>query len=232
LVLSQRAPQPPQLVALVLVLVSQPLPDMPSQSASGAVHTEPTMQVEPAQKGVRPDGAVQRLLHVPQLATSVATLVSQPSVGSLLQSRKPEVHAPMVHTPDTHVDAALAKRQRLLHAPQLFASVAVEVSQPAAVLQSPKPARHAVWTHVADTHCDTALAKAPVHERAQAPQLALSLCALTQTVVVPDVQRVRPVGHTHAPPEQNWPAGQMVPQAPQLFESVWRLKHPAAPHEV
>jgi hypothetical protein len=143
-VLSQREPHAPQLFGLLLVFTSQKSLAMPLQSASGAVHIPPSMHDELAQNAVRPAPPEQRLPQVPQLVTSVATLVSQPSVGSLLQSRKPALHAPIVHTPDTQVGVALAKRQRLLHAPQLFGSVAVAVSQPAAVLQSPKPVRHAV----------------------------------------------------------------------------------------
>ncbi len=83
---AQRLPHAPHDATSVLVLVSQPFPAMPSQSASGAVHVAPTMHAPPAQKAVRPAGAVQTLPQRPQSRDSVCVLVSQPSLGSPLQS--------------------------------------------------------------------------------------------------------------------------------------------------
>ena len=207
-VASQRLPHAPQLLRSVVSVTSQPLVDDPSQSARGEVQAAPTPQVPTpdtlgAQKAVRPVGAVQRVPQAPQLVTSVVVAVSHPSAVSLLQLAKPAVQAPMVHTPPTQVAPALAKRQRLPQAPQLLVSVAVLVSQPAAVVQSPKPERQATCVHVPDTHCCTELVGTPLQTVPQPPQLLLSLCAFTQNELDPLPQRVWPVGHTHAPMEQN-----------------------------
>jgi hypothetical protein len=70
------APQDPQLATLVLRLVSQPLPELPSQSPCGDVH-EATPQTPPTQFGV-PPAAEQTCAQVPQLLTSELVCVSQP----------------------------------------------------------------------------------------------------------------------------------------------------------
>jgi hypothetical protein len=76
---SHSAPQAPQFARLVLVLVSQPLPELPSQSPSPGLHDE-TPQTPPTQFGV-PPVAGHTFPHVLQLLTSVFVLVSHPLFG-------------------------------------------------------------------------------------------------------------------------------------------------------
>jgi hypothetical protein len=75
LVALQERPQPPQLVRLLLVSVSQPLPLMPSQSLKLPVHTG--TQAPPTQD-VLPWAFEQTFPQAPQLAVLVVRFVSQP----------------------------------------------------------------------------------------------------------------------------------------------------------
>ncbi len=140
-------PHAPQLFALVLRSVSQ----LPLASQSALVvgtHDAPTPQTLAVHVGVRPIGAEQMLPQREQLVTSVVVFTSQPLAALPSQSAKPAVQALRRHTPAEQVAPALGKLQRFPQAPQLFTSVAVLVSQPAAgpapLTQSLKPARHAV----------------------------------------------------------------------------------------
>jgi len=138
------APHPPQF-ARVLRSVSQPLVPIPSQSP------RPGEQVEPphtpfTQFGV-PACAGQTCPHAPQLFTSVLVLVSQPSLGLPLQSLNPEAQEG-THAPPVHALVPCAFVHAVPHAPQLFTSVLVAVSQPSLglLLQSLNPDAH-VGTH-------------------------------------------------------------------------------------
>ena len=64
-----------------------------------------------------------------------------------------------------------------------------------------------------------------VQARPQAPQLRASVCVLAQARAVPMPQHERPGAQAQVqrPTAQTSPAGQAVPQAPQLAESAWRL---------
>jgi hypothetical protein len=60
----------------------------------------------------------------------------------------------------------------------------------------------------------------------------LSVCWLTQAPTPPspaEVQKFWPVGHAHEPFMQGWPAGQRLPQRPQLALSERGLTHAPAP---
>lgn len=90
-------------------------------------------------------------LHPPQLAV-VLSWVSQPL--AVVQSPKPVLQAPIVHTPVLlHVAAALAKLHAMLQPPQSV-SVVVERSQPlpGRPSQSAKPALHAVMLQPEPVH--------------------------------------------------------------------------------
>ena len=229
LVLLHATPQRPQLRASVASVVSQ-LP-LPSQSA-----VPPPQMLRPhtpaTQVGVRPVMVGQMVPQARQLVVSVLRLVSQPLLGSRSQSPKPAAQGPIVHAPATQLAVALAKRQRLLHAPQLFGSVLMLVSQPAMALQSPKPGRHAVWLQRLDTHEPKALGKAASQLVPHAPQLAALVTRSTQMGAVAPigVQAVRLDGQRHVPAEQSCPSGQRRPQAavpvPQLLASVAGLMQP------
>lgn len=82
-------PQVPQLLVLVLVLVSQPLFALPSQSPKPALHAMPHVPL--VQTGV-PFVPLQTLPQPPQWAEFVFRLISQPSPGAPLQSLKPGEH--------------------------------------------------------------------------------------------------------------------------------------------
>ena len=202
LVLLHARPHAPQFVAEVASVVSQ-LP-LPSQSAEpGMQMLRPHMPM--TQVAARPVMLGQTVPHMRQLVVSVLRLVSQPLLGSRSQSPKPGVHGPMVHAPATQLAVALAKRQRLLQAPQLLGSVLVLVSQPAALLQSPKPGRQAVGRHMLDTQLPKALGIVVSQLVLHAPQLPPLVIRSTHTGVIEPtgMQAVWPVGQRHTPLEQN-----------------------------
>ncbi len=81
------APQPPQCATVLVVLVSQPLPALPSQLPKPVLHAKP--QVPDAQVADALPGAAQTLLQRPQCEVEVSVRTSQPSLGAALQSPKP-----------------------------------------------------------------------------------------------------------------------------------------------
>ena len=217
-------PQAPQLASSVRVSTSHPSVACALQSASGAGQIPPAVHELDTQMAVRPTGAVQRFMQAPQLFASARVSVSQPSMGFLWQSAKPELHAPITQSPPEHAAPALAKRQRLPQVPQLAASVIRLTSQPVAAFrsQSPKPSRHAVCTHRLMLHAPNAFRNVVSQLTPQPEQWVLSLVRSTQLVP----QRVRPVGQRHVPPPHTWPSGQRRPHIPQLLMSASRLVQP------
>jgi hypothetical protein len=106
----------PQLLALVLMLVSQPLALLLSQLPRPGSHVA-TTQVEEVQAQV----AYRPVHWVPQLPQSavVARLVSQPSVSLLvLQSPHPAWQAPEQDPPVQTGEGTWLLLQALLHPPQ------------------------------------------------------------------------------------------------------------------
>src|SRR4051794_15577519 len=87
----------PQLVVVLVVLISQPSCWKPLQSANPVLHLT-MVQVRAAQPDV-PLAAKHCLLHEPQLLTSESMWVSQPSAGWPLQSAHPGLQAAMVQVP-------------------------------------------------------------------------------------------------------------------------------------
>jgi hypothetical protein len=165
----QTVPQPPQLLADVRVLTSQPSAALPLQSAKPSLHTTP--------HAPSPHDAVAlaRVGHAapqaPQLLVDARVSTSQPSSARLLQSAKPASHA-TPHAPRAQVAAPLAGvAQSALHAPQCAVETRVSTSHPSSVreLQSAKPGAHAT-VHAPAAHAGVALAPAG-HAAPQAPQL-------------------------------------------------------------
>jgi hypothetical protein len=111
--LPQARPQAPQWAVLLLVLVSQPLAVLPSQSPKPGLHVSP--QTPPVQVGV-PLVATHRLLHEPQVRGD-ERLASQPLEGFMSQSAKPRLQA-NTQAPAAQALVALAALQRLLQRPQ------------------------------------------------------------------------------------------------------------------
>lgn len=68
--------------------------------------------------------------QLPQLSVSRFLFVSQPSVGSPLQSPRGATHVSILHTPPSHLAAAPANTQTLPQPLQFAASPRVSTSQP------------------------------------------------------------------------------------------------------
>ena len=66
---------------------------------------------------------LQAVPQPPQLAASMAVLVSHPSLLSLLQSAQPLLQAPVPQAPPAQVATALVALQTVPQAPQLAGSV-------------------------------------------------------------------------------------------------------------
>ena len=149
-------PQTPQLVTLVSRWTSQPLPGAMSQLPYPVAHVA-TVHA-PAEQPAVAFASAQTLPHVPQLATFVETLVSQPSVRTLpLQSAKPGLQTPLQLLAEHVVLAMLLAEQTMPQPPQLPTLLVVSTSQPSLrklPLQLAKPAVH------------TPLQLPPPHERA------------------------------------------------------------------
>lgn len=128
------APHVPQSVSVV-VLVSQPLADTPSQFPNPLAHEE-RLQDRPAHDET-PLGWLQVIPHIAQLA-SVSSGVSQPFESMPSQSPKPELQVTIWQLPDAQLAVALA---RVHGAPQAvqWLSVLSCVSQPLPPLPSQLP---------------------------------------------------------------------------------------------
>ncbi len=161
--------------------------------------------------------------HDPQLRLSVWVFTSQPSAGMWLQSKYPDAHAFTAQAPDVHTDVALGRLHARAHAPQLALSVLRFASQPvdARWSQSAKPMAQVVTAQAPAAQVLT-VAWARLQTVPHIPQLAGSLAKLAQyeggpAQIASGVAQVVP----QWPPEQTWPEGQVVPQAPQLALSAW-----------
>src|SRR5207237_1025609 len=134
---------------------------------------------------------------------------------------KPGLQA-VAHAPFTHATVEFACAVHTVpQAPQLFASVTSEVSQPFAFIwsQSAYPVLQA-RPQAPAAHTGVLLASV-AQALPQAPQFARSVLGLTQA----GPHAVSPFGHAHAPAAQNWPIGHALPQPPQFAASVAVLTH-------
>jgi hypothetical protein len=131
---AQRVPQAPQLVALVLSEVSQPLAALPSQSPKPA--SQAKVHARLAQRAAALAGTAQARPQVPQWATLVARSAQAPS-QTVCPAGQFEAHTPALHTRPA--------AQRAPQAPQFAALLRVSASQPLAGLlsQSAKPGSQA-----------------------------------------------------------------------------------------
>jgi hypothetical protein len=184
---------------------------------------------------------------VPQAPQSVSVLsrVSQPSVGSLLQSSNPALHDPMPQVDALHVGVPLATKHTFPHPPQLSTSVAVSTSQPSVLLalQSASVPLHAESPHVPLTQFGVP----PLVEQSpeQLPQCSTLLdVSVSHPFVGSPSQSANPVAHliAHAPSAQEAVPlllEQAFPQAEQFAALVSRfVSHPSlilplqSPHPV
>jgi hypothetical protein len=202
--------QRPQCDTELLVLVSQPLAALPSQSPKPALQLA-TVQA-PALHPATPLAAAQPRPHAPQCDTVVRTSVSQPLAALPSQLPHPPLQV-MPQTPAAQVAAPLVVLHALPQAPQCAVAVPRLVSQPLAALpsQSPKPTLQRK-PHMPPPQVGEALARAG-HELPQPPQFAGSVRRSKHC----PAQKVSPVPQTlpHAPPEHTMPVVQPTPQAPQ-----------------
>jgi hypothetical protein len=134
--------QLPQRAGLVFRFVSQPFAALPSQLP------KPVLQVmaqTPVLQEAVPFVELHALLQLPQRATSVFKLVSQPLAVLLSQFANPELQV-MAHVPVLQVAVPFAEPHWLLQTPQCCVLLVVLVSQPFAKLPSqlPNPALHAM----------------------------------------------------------------------------------------
>src|SRR5437660_4482184 len=97
LVPEQTSMQPPQLSALVAMLVSQPLAELLSQSAKPGIAAQETPHTPLLQAAV-PLTTVHLCPQLPQLLTSVPVGVSQPLANCWSQSPKPALHVAILQT--------------------------------------------------------------------------------------------------------------------------------------
>ncbi len=206
----QAVPQVPQCAVLVRTSVSQPVPDIMSQSP------KPDSQAATAQAPITHDGvpceAEHATSHMPQWSALVRRSTSQPFSGLMSQSAKPSSQV-KPHTPAPQVARAWAGVGHARpHAPQFERSVRVSASQPLAAIvsQSRKAPVHVPTAHMPMSQRGSPLAT--VQAVPHAPQLAALACVSTQ----PPMQQVCPVGQrlestqpiAQVLPMQRWPAGQ------------------------
>jgi hypothetical protein len=232
--------QLPQFAGSVLRLASQPLEAIPSQFPVPVEHEVvthvPAVHVVPAPHTVP---------HIPQFAPLVARLASQPFAAILSQSAYPALQLPSAQAPPAQLAVAFGYEHAAPHAPQFATLVPMLLSHPSArlALQSANPGRQML--HVPEApHARLPLAQSALLQHALQPADAPQQCVaplqvlcwhvpVAQTSVVhallstqspleqhcahrPPPQSMRPVGHAHAPIEQNWVAPHALPQRPQL----------------
>src|SRR5204862_421374 len=128
----QALPQVPQLASVVLRLVSQPLPTLPSQLPKPAVQA--IWQAPPTQLAA-PFVVEQALPQAPQCEVLVLSVVSQPLATLPSQLPKPALQA-MPQAPPTQLAAPFAVEQMVAQVPQWPTSVWRFTSQPLPALPS------------------------------------------------------------------------------------------------
>jgi hypothetical protein len=187
-------PHPPQLAALVSVLVSQPLFGLPSQFAYPAVHTGVHT---PLAHAVVPFAFVHACPHAPQFAV-VESTASQPFATLLSQLPKPMLQA-MLQLPATHDAVPLVLLQTAPQVPQFDTFVDVLVSQPLLGLPSqlPQPALQAESAQVPVEQLSVAFARS--HTVLHAPQLASVFRGVSHPFELCPSQSPNPVAHDAHP---------------------------------
>ena len=165
----QTVPQAPQFVALLTVLVSQPLAALPSQFAKPVLHVD--VQALAAQPRAAFGYVAQITPQPPQLFGSEARFTQLPVAA---QNVVPVEHELTQAPPEQTVPAA----QTLPQAPQLLFVFSAR-SQPLAAepSQLPQPALQLAMPHAPPVHAAVALDGAQVAPHA--PQLATEVLVLT-----------------------------------------------------
>jgi hypothetical protein len=128
----------PQLDTVLRVSTSHPLAGLPSQSAKPSLHR--VIAQAPIRQSPVALGNTHARPHIPQCVALAETSVSQPSVGSLLQSPNRAVHAATAHRPMVHAGDPLATTQALEQAPH---AATLDCVLTHASLQQVSPVGHA-----------------------------------------------------------------------------------------
>jgi hypothetical protein len=193
---AQARPQAPQCCVDDVVLASQPLVALPSQSAKPAVQV--SAQRPPVQAGTALSAPMHTVPQAPQWETLVAVAVSQPLAALPSQSPKPAAHMATVHWPIVQAAVALARSQRVEHAPQRLLSLLRLASQPllGSLSQSAKPAAQ-VYVHAPAAHDAVALGRS-AQAMPQPPQWAVLVWVLASQPL-PGVLSQSANGAVHAP---------------------------------
>ena len=195
--------QAPQCAASFVVLTSQPLPALPSQSALPGLQLE-TVHCPPLQSAP-PFATEQTLPQVPQFCALLLVVVSQPLPALLSQFPKPGLHATILQTLPWHSAVPFVLLQTLPQPLQLFASVVLSVSQPLSTLPSQlaQPMAQPIW------HCPALHDAVPLkelHTLPHCPQLpALVLMFVSQPF-------------SGFPSQSPKPSAQVMPQMPLVQE--------------
>jgi hypothetical protein len=177
---AQAARHAPQFARSLVVLTSQPLAAIPSQSAKPALQVNP--QAPAAQVAVALAGAEHALPQRPQCVVLARVSTSQPLVAMPSQLSKPALQV-SPHVPAAHAGEALAPvGQRVPQAPQLLVSVGSGASQPVAGIPSQSAVRiGSVHRRRQRPASQRASLPGPEAQRLpQAPQWLTSDCVSTQ----------------------------------------------------
>jgi hypothetical protein len=214
---------------VVLRLVSQPFFGSPSQLWKPELHTGVHV---PVTQLVVPCAFEHPMAQPPQLLPSVWVFVSQPSVGSPLQSAKPAAHVG-VHVPAGHAMVPWALLHAAPQAPQ-FRVVLSDASQPVLTKPSqlPNPALQA--TEQAP-RAQLAVPFVPLQAEPHVPQFSALVCVFTsQPFEAMPSQLPNPALHVpsvHVPEAHEalaFAGAHGAPQAPQSVSVVRLFSQPFA----
>jgi hypothetical protein len=170
--------QLPQACALLVRLVSQPLPTLPSQLPQPVLQA---IEQVPEAHDAAPLAVLHAWAQPPQCSVLVLVLTSQPLVACPSQLPQPVLHDESVQVPVVHEEVALLWSQPLAHAPQSD-SVLRLVSQPLAALPSQLPQEEAqLGTHAPPVQVVVPLGLVQVWPHA--PQFELWLSEVSQPLL-------------------------------------------------
>ncbi len=203
----QAPPQRPQCAVAVLVLVSQPLATLPSQSPKPAAQV---IAQAPARHEALPFVVEQALPQRPQCEALARVSVSQPLLGLPSQSAKPGLHEATPQRPPAQVAVALGRLHAAPHAPQWGAAESRSVSQPLDSLPSQSP--RVVGEH---TRVDS---QRPAAQRAPALGKEHAVPHAPQCKVFTRVSTSQPLAGL--PSQSPKPAAQVMAQTPALHEAL------------
>jgi hypothetical protein len=219
----QASPQPPQFFTLLVVLTSQPLAELPSQSAVPVAHLD-TAQAEFVHTS---DAVVEEHTcpQEPQLFGSFVRPISQPFAALWSQSWKPAVHDATEQVDAAHVSTAFAVLHGVEQEPQCFGSVVRATHAAFAPPSGGHKVGVAAWGHdspqLVPSHVETPFAGMG-HTLHEAPHELVEALSRQVAAALPTTQLWVPAGHTQLPPSQTVPPEHAWPHAPQFIALLER----------